>query len=68
MMSIPEVNLGGILPAVILCIAGLVVMTVGLYLRKGVIATSAIISLVGVLIALMANAPLRMLNKQAFFI
>ena len=66
MMSIPEVNLGGILPAVVLCIAGLVVMTVGLYLRKGVIATSAIISLVGVLIALMANAPLRMLNKQAF--
>jgi len=42
------------------------VMTVGLYLRKGVIATSAIISLVGVLIALLANAPLRMLNKQAF--
>jgi NADH-quinone oxidoreductase subunit N len=66
MMSIPEVNLGGILPAVVLCIAGLVVMTVGLYLRKGVIATSAIISLVGVLIALLANAPLRMLNKQAF--
>jgi len=66
MMSIPEVNLGGILPAVVLCIAGLVVMTVGLYLRKGLIATSAIISLVGVLIALMANAPLRMLNKQAF--
>jgi len=66
MMSIPEVNLGGILPAVILCIAGLVVMTVGLYLRKGVIATSAIISLIGVLIALLANAPLRMLNKQAF--
>lgn len=66
MMSIPEVNLGGILPAVVLCIAGLVVMAVGLYLRKGVIATSAIISLVGVLIALMANAPLRMLNKQAF--
>ena len=65
-MSIPEVNLGGILPAVVLCIAGLVVMTVGLYLRKGLIATSAIISLVGVLIALMANAPLRMLNKQAF--
>jgi NADH-quinone oxidoreductase subunit N len=66
MMSIPEVNLGGILPAVVLCIAGLVVMPVGLYLRKGVIATSAIISLVGVLMALLANAPLRMLNKQAF--
>ncbi len=66
MISIPEVNLGGILPAAILCIAGLVVMIVGLYLRKGVIAISAIISLVGVLIALLANAPLRMLNKQAF--
>ncbi len=26
MISIPEVNLGGILPAIILCIAGLVVM------------------------------------------
>jgi NADH-quinone oxidoreductase subunit N len=66
MISLPEVDFGGILPAAILCIAGLVVMIVGLYLRKGAVATSAIISLVGVLVALLANAPLRMLNKPAF--
>jgi NADH-quinone oxidoreductase subunit N len=66
MISLPEVDFGGILPAAILCIAGLVVMIIGLYLRKGAVATSAIISLVGVLVALLANAPLRMLNKPAF--
>ena len=35
MISIPEVNLGGILPAVVLCIAGLVVMMVGLVHSQG---------------------------------
>ncbi len=66
MMSIPDVNLGGILPAVVLGLAGLVVMIVGLYLRKGVVAVSAILSLVGILIAIVANSPLRALNKPAF--
>ena len=36
MMSIPDVNLGGILPAVVLGLTGLVVMIVGLYLRPEV--------------------------------
>jgi NADH-quinone oxidoreductase subunit N len=66
MISIPEINFGGILPAAILCIAGLVVMIIGLYLHKGVMAITAILSLVGVLAAIAANAPLRMLNKPAF--
>jgi NADH-quinone oxidoreductase subunit N len=66
MMSLPEVDFGGILPAAILCLTGLVVMIIGLYIRKGVVAASAIISLFGVLMALLANEPLRMLNKPAF--
>jgi NADH-quinone oxidoreductase subunit N len=66
MIPIPEINLGGILPAVILCIAGLVVMLAGLVVRKGIITVAALVSLVGVLVAVMANSPLRMLNKTAF--
>jgi NADH-quinone oxidoreductase subunit N len=66
MMSLPEVDFGGILPAAILCLTGLVVMIIGLYIRKGVVAASAIISLFGVLMALLANEPLRMMNKPAF--
>lgn len=66
MIPIPEVNLGGILPALILCIAGLVVMTVGLFIRKGVISFAAIVSLAGIVLAVMANTPLRFLNKPAF--
>ncbi len=66
MIPIPEVNLGGILPALVLCLAGLVVMLVGLFIRKGAIATAAAISLAGVLVAAAANSPLKMMNEQAF--
>ena len=66
MISLPEVNLGGILPAVVLCLTGLVVMLVGLFVRKGIIAVSAVLSFAGVLVAMMANNPLRMMNKMAF--
>lgn len=65
-MTIPEVNLGGILPALVLCLAGLVVMLLGLFVRKGVIPAAAIISLAGVLIAAAANSPIRTMDEQAF--
>jgi NADH-quinone oxidoreductase subunit N len=66
MIPIPELDLGGVLPALILCFAGLVVMLLGLFIRKGLLAFSAIVSLVGVLVALAANNPLRGMNRQAF--
>ncbi|MBI4963307.1 MAG: NADH-quinone oxidoreductase subunit N [Desulfomonile tiedjei] len=66
MIPVPEINLGGILPAVILCLAGLVVMLAGLVVRKGIVTVSAVISIAGVLLAVMANSPLRVLNKTAF--
>ncbi len=66
MIPIPELDLGGVLPALILCVAGLVVMLLGLFIRKGVLAFSAIVSLVGVLVALAVNNPLRGMNRQAF--
>ncbi len=66
MIPVPEVNLGGILPALILCVAGLVVMTVCLFFRKGVISFAAIVSLLGIFLAVVANSPLRFLNKTAF--
>jgi len=66
MIQIPEVNLGGILPAVILSIAGLVVMIAGLFVRRGIITLSAGISLCGILAAFAANAPLRLMHKTAF--
>lgn len=66
MIPVPEVNLGGILPALILCIAGLVVMTVCLFFRKGVVSFAAIVSLLAIFLAVVANSPLRFLNKPAF--
>ncbi|MEW6137939.1 MAG: NADH-quinone oxidoreductase subunit N [Thermodesulfobacteriota bacterium] len=66
MIPVPEINLGGILPAVILGIAGVVVLIAGLFIRKGAITVPAIISVVGVLIAGMANGPLRTANQESF--
>jgi len=66
MIQIPEINLGGISPALILCLAGLVVMLAGLFVRKGAATLGALISLAGVLAALAVNSPLRALNKPAF--
>lgn len=66
MIQVPEINLGGILPAVILCLAGLVVMLVGLFTRKWVLGWAAIVSTVGVLVAFLANTPLRLMSKIDF--
>ncbi|MCX5860642.1 MAG: NADH-quinone oxidoreductase subunit N [Deltaproteobacteria bacterium] len=66
MIPVPEINLGGILPALILCITGLIVMIAGLFIRKGAATTAALISLAGILIAFWANSPIRLLNKPAF--
>ena len=66
MIQIPEVNLGGVLPALILCLAGLVVMVVGLFVRRWIVGWSAVLSMVGVLVAFLANSPLRLLNRTDF--
>ena len=65
-MTLPDINLGGILPALVLCITGVVVMIVGLFLTWQRLAISTAISLVGILAAFAANAPLRLLNESAF--
>lgn len=64
--TIPELNFGGVLPALILCFAGLVVMLLGLFIRKGLLAFCAIVSVAGILVALAANSPIRMMHQQAF--
>ncbi len=66
MIQIPEVNLGGILPAIILIVAGIVTMVVGLFIRERAATVGGIISAFAVMLAFMANAPLRALNKPAF--
>ncbi len=66
MIQVPEINLGGILPAIVLTVAGLIALVAGLFLRKGASTFSALVGLVGVLIAFWANSPLRLLDKPAF--
>ncbi|MBI5570594.1 MAG: NADH-quinone oxidoreductase subunit N [Desulfomonile tiedjei] len=66
MIPIPEVDLGGILPALVLCVGGLIVMVAGSFIPKRAVAFSAIVSLVAVLVAFAVNSPLRMMNRQAF--
>ena len=66
MIPVPEVNLGGVLPALVISVAGLLAMLLGLFVRKGAVAVGAVIGLLGVLIALMVNAPLRLMNTTAF--
>ncbi|MFH0960057.1 MAG: NADH-quinone oxidoreductase subunit N [Pseudomonadota bacterium] len=66
MIPVPEINLGGILPALILGVAGLLATLLGLFVRKGAATVGAIIGFTGVLIALAANAPLRFMNTPAF--
>jgi NADH-quinone oxidoreductase subunit N len=61
-----EVNLGGVMPALILCAAGVIVMLVGLVMRKGAVTACTIIGLVAVLVAGVANSPIRLLNTSAF--
>jgi NADH-quinone oxidoreductase subunit N len=69
MATIPvtEINLGGIMPALILCVAGVVVLLVGLVLRKGAVVVATALSAAAVLVAAALNSPLRSLNKSAFF-
>ncbi len=66
MIPLPDMDLGGILPAIILAVAGMVVMTVGLFTRRGAVPIAALISLAGVLLGAVANGPIRLLNKPAF--
>jgi NADH-quinone oxidoreductase subunit N len=65
-IPVPEVNLGGVMPALVLCAAGVVVMLVGLFMRKGAVVACTIISAAGVLVAAAANSPIRLLNTPAF--
>jgi NADH-quinone oxidoreductase subunit N len=66
MIQLPDVNWLSILPALVLCIAGLVVLFVGLFVRKGAVTVAGLLSLAGIVGALMANAPLRTMHGTAF--
>lgn len=66
MITVPEVNLGSILPALVLCAAGLIVLLAGLFVRRGVLTTASVISLLGIVVAFMANIPLRYMSQDAF--
>lgn len=63
---VADVNLGGILPALILCSAALIVMCVGIFVRKNIVTISMVISIAGVLLAAVANIPLRTLHETIF--
>jgi NADH-quinone oxidoreductase subunit N len=69
MIQIPDINLGGILPALVLSITGLVILGVGLVFRtgKGVLAFSCISSLVGAALAFLANMPLQFVKTRTDF-
>jgi len=66
MISVPELNLGGILPAIVVSIAGVIIMLVGLFVRRSSVGVAAVISLAGVLLAIAANSPLRFMSVPAF--
>jgi NADH-quinone oxidoreductase subunit N len=66
MIPIPDINLGGILPALVLCVTGLIAMVAGLFFRKGAVVVAALISLAGIVVAFMANRPIRFMNQEAF--
>ena len=66
MIPIPDVDFGGILPAIILCVAGMIVMVTGLFIDRAKVASTALISLFAVLLAIFVNSPLRWMNKTAF--
>jgi len=66
MIQLPEISLGGILPALVLCLTGIVAMMAGLIVRKGAATLATLLGLVGTLIALWANSPIRTLNKPGF--
>lgn len=66
MIPIPDINMASILPALILCIAGVVVLLVGMFVRTGMLTTASVISLFGIALGFMTNSPLRRLNQTAF--
>jgi len=66
MIPIPEINLGSIMPALVLCITGLVVMLAGLFIRKGVLAAATLLSLAGIIVAFAANGPMKGIKQLAF--
>ncbi len=66
MIQIPEVDLSGILPAIILSAAGVVTMVAGLFIKNRAATIGGIISAAAVLLAFAANAPLRAINKVGF--
>jgi NADH-quinone oxidoreductase subunit N len=65
-IQVPDVNLGAILPALILCLAALIIMCVGIFVKKNIVTISMVISVAGVLLATVANIPLRTLHQTAF--
>lgn len=66
MITLPDVNLGSILPALVLCVAGLVVLLAGLFVRRGILTAASAISLLGIIVAFMANSSLRYMSQDAF--
>lgn len=65
-IPLPDIDIAGVLPALILCVAGIVVMLTGLFVRVRSIATAAVISFVGVVLAFAANEPLRSVNRLSY--
>ncbi|MCA1961582.1 MAG: NADH-quinone oxidoreductase subunit N, partial [Desulfomonile sp.] len=66
MIPIPDINMASILPALILCVAGVVILLVGMFVRTGMLTTASVISLFGIALGFMTNTPLRRLNQTAF--
>ncbi len=65
-IQLPELNFGGILPALVLCLAGLVIMIAGLFMKRYAVAMSTAVSAAAVLIALAVNHPIRHMSEAAF--
>ncbi len=66
MITLPEINWAGIMPALVLSVTGVVVLLVGLFVRRGSLATATAISLMGIAVAFVTNIPLRYLKQEAF--
>ncbi|MEW6531827.1 MAG: NADH-quinone oxidoreductase subunit N [Thermodesulfobacteriota bacterium] len=66
MISLPEIAFAGILPELLLCAAGMVILVVGWFVRRSVLAMSCAVSIAGIVAALIANYPLRFTQNSAF--
>jgi NADH-quinone oxidoreductase subunit N len=66
MISLPEIAFAGILPELLLCAAGMIILVIGWFLRRGVLAMSCTVGIVGIVAALIANNPLRSTDNSAF--